>query len=134
MKSFKEKKYKHKFFKAVLEKDYKKIPIYVQKYLEYCTDSDIKNIFDKNNNLHGGSFNDNEKEKKYKYKFFKAVSDKNYKKLPTYALKYAEYTKDYDIFNMVGGAVVSDARESVILEGSCGGVSAVGSAGGAGGS
>ena len=37
MKSFKEKekKYKYKFFKAVVDKDYKKIPTYVQKYLEW---------------------------------------------------------------------------------------------------
>ena len=100
MNSFKEKekKYKYKFFKAVVDKDYKKIPTYVQKYLEYCTDSDIKNIFNKKNDLYGGSFNDDEK--KYKYKFFKAVSDKNYKKLSSYVLKYAEHTRDHDVKNM----------------------------------
>ena len=101
MKSFKEKKYKYKFFKAILDKDYSKIPTYIQKYLEYCNNSDIKNIFYKINNLHGGSVYD--KEKKYKYKFFKAISDKNYTKLPTYVLKYAKYTREHDIKNMFGG-------------------------------
>jgi len=42
MNSFKEKekKYKYKFFKAVLDKDHNNIHTYVQKYSEYCTDSD----------------------------------------------------------------------------------------------
>ena len=98
----KEKKYKYKFFKAVLDKNYDNLDTYSQKYLEYCSDTDVKNMFNKNNKLYGGSLND-----EHKYNLFKAILDKNYKKLPKYALKYAKHTKDRDVKNMFGGDVNS---------------------------
>ena len=113
MNSSKEKKYKYKFFKAVLDKDYNKIHVYFQKYLEYCNDSDIKNIFNKNTEMRGGSFNNDEK--KYKYKFFKATLDKNYKKLPIYALKYAKHTSDQDVKNMFGGDINEVINKAIKL-------------------
>ena len=36
-----------------------------------------------------------------------ATLDKNYKKLPIYALKYAKHTSDHDVKNMVGGGSVT---------------------------